>query len=411
MVFSSQLPIYSKSFLAVVTNNMTLTELSYQLRKILPFFILLILIFLIIFYSFKLFFIYIEANRPKASIVPTLFGKIAPPDIEDATSSANFSYILDTVEGHPVTSTDSAKVYFMPKPTTRFGYREKIYLMAKTLGFDTDRVKHKLTDDMASFEDEDRLLSVNVANFNFEYDSKPDPTKLASGNAFIPSRKEIENKATDFLRKVGRYPEELLRGATNVIYLTYSAGLGTYVNVESKSEANLVEVDFYRPDIDGISTVTPRFFNSPNYVILLFNEDGYEVVKAQISFFERSETQVDLYPVKSADLAWEEFVNGKAKVVAATKGAKKILIKKIFLSYYDPNIYQSFFQPVYVFLGDNDFVGYLPAVPDQFLIEQADFMAKRHSNPPTQSEKNLKEADGGWRMVVGRRSQVAGDRR
>lgn len=308
-------------------------------------------------------------NQPKSVITPSLFGKINPPEIKEATTSANFTFTLDTVEGQPVTTTDSAKVYFLPQPTTRFGYREKIYLMAKAFGFNTEEVKHKLAGNIALFDDGNQSLSINIANFNFKYDSKLKLSSLTLVSSFIPSKKEIENKAIDFLKKVGRYPDELAIGTTRIIYLKYDERLDSYVNVENRSEANLVEVDFYRADPDGISIVSPRFFNSQNYVIMLFTETGYEVIKSQIAFFEKSESQVDLYPVKSAELAWEELKNGKGKVVAATQGKKNIVIKKISLGYFDPDAYQSFLQPVYVFLGDNNFVGYVPAISNQYLIE------------------------------------------
>jgi len=348
---------------------MTLTELSYQVRKLMPFFVLFVLIFLIVFYSFKLFFIYLELNKPKTIITPSLFGKINPPEIKESTSSANFIFTLDTVEGQPVTTTDSAKVYFLPKPATRFGYREKIYLMAKTFGFNTEETKYSLIDNVALFDDGKQTLSIDVSNFNFKYDGKPDSSFLAQGSFFIPSKKEIENKAIDFLKKIGRYPDELSKGTVNIIYLKYSPGLDAYINAKNRSEANLVEVDFYRPNPDEIPIVSPKFFNSQNYVIMLFKETGYEVVKSQIAFFEKSETQVDLYPIKSADLAWEELRNGKGKVVAVRKGSKNIIIKKMFIGYFDPDVYQSFLQPVYVFLGDNDFVGYVPAIANQYLTE------------------------------------------
>ncbi len=349
---------------------MTLTELSYQVRKLLPFLVLFALIFLIIYYSFKLFFIYLEANKPKPIIVPSVFGKINPPQFKEATTSAGFTFSLDTVEGQPVTTTDSAKVYFLPKPATRFGYREKIYLMAKTLGFSTEQIKHNLVDSTAVFDDGRQKLTIDIGNFNFNYEGKPNLSALPSAGSSIPSKKDIENKAIDFLTKIGRYPDELATGRINIIYLKYSPGLDSYVNVETRNDANLVEVDFYRPNPDGISISTPRFFNSQNYVVLLFTDSGYEVVKSQIAFFEKSDSQFDLYPVKSGDLAWEELLNGKGMVVAATAGRKKVVIKKMFVSYLDPDIYQSFLQPVYVFLGDNNFVGYVPAISNQYLIEE-----------------------------------------
>src|SRR3989339_2082277 len=116
---------------------MTLTEFSYYFRRALPFIFLFGLIFLIIFYSFKLFFIYLESTKPKTTFTNIIFGKIDRPAINEATRSAGFKFTLDTVEGVPVTSTDTAKIYFLPRPVTRFGYREKIYLMARTFGIDT----------------------------------------------------------------------------------------------------------------------------------------------------------------------------------------------------------------------------------------------------------------------------------
>lgn len=348
---------------------MTLTDLSYQVRKLLPFLVLFALIFLIIFYSFKLFFIYLEANKPKLVITPSVFGKINPPQIKESTNSAGFTFSLDTVEGQPVTTTDSAKVYFLPKQATRFGYREKIYLMAKTVGFSTEQIKYNLVDSTAVFDDGRQKLTIDIGNFNFQYDGKPDLNSLPQAGSSIPSKKEIENKAIDFLRKIGRYPEELATGTTNIIYLKYNPGLESYVNVENRNDANLVEVDFYRPNLDGISVATPRFFNSQNYVILLFKDSEYEVVKARMAFFEKSDSQFDLYPIKSGDLAWEELLNGKGMVVAATAGRKRVVIKKMFLSYFDPDVYQSFLQPIYVFLGDNNFIGYVSAISNQYLIK------------------------------------------
>src|SRR3989304_7161780 len=107
--------------------NMTLTELSYNVRRALPYVLLFGLVFLIIFYSFKLYFVYLEANRPDVSFTNPIFGKINKPEVENATSSAGFNFTLDTIEGVPVTATGSANVYFLPDVPTRFGYREKIY--------------------------------------------------------------------------------------------------------------------------------------------------------------------------------------------------------------------------------------------------------------------------------------------
>jgi hypothetical protein len=349
---------------------MTLTELSYYVRRALPFVVLFGLVFLIIFYSFKLYFIYLEASRSNVTQTKITFGKIEPPKLPEATSSAGFEFTLDTIEGVPVTSTASATIYFNPESPTRFGYREKIYLMARTFGYDTEVVKHKLVGTTATFEDDGAKLDIDIGNFNFKYNG----VDVLKTNDFVTgiamSKTDIVNKAIDFLKKTGRYPDELSRGTTNVIYLKYDPAHGDFVNVQRASEAQAVEVDFYRPTVQDISIVTPKFFNSQNYVIMNFKNIEAHVIRAQVSFFEKSEEQTGVYPLKTGEEAWMKLKAGQGKIVAGRAGTKSITIKKMFTAYLDPNIYQTYFQPVYVFLGDNDFVAYVTAVKDEYLLDE-----------------------------------------
>lgn len=306
--------------------------------------------------------VYLDSNKTTAVYTNPIFGKIGPPEIPQSTTSAGLKFTLDTIEGQPVTATETAKVFFLLQFNPRFGYREKIYLIAKSFGFNTEVVKHKLVDKLATFTDEEKTLSIDISNFNFKFDKKVNNELFSSSQLTIPSKPEIENKAIDFLKKVGRYPDELGKGTTKIIYLKYNPGNQNFVNVDSRNQAQLVEVDFYRPNVDDFSIVTPKFFNSQNYVIMLFEGSDYKVIKSQIAFFEKSEEQVGVYPIKTGEEAWSELNNGNGFVVAGTQGQKNIVIKSMKLGYFDPDIYQNYLQPVYVFLGEGDFVGYVPAV-------------------------------------------------
>jgi len=343
---------------------MSLTELSYYFRKYLPYFVLFCLIFLIFFYSIKLTLIYIESNKTVTIYTNPIFGKVSLPEIPNSSSSAGFKFTLDTIEGQPVTATDTAKVYFIPKNNPRFGYSEKIYLIAKSFGFNTAIVKHQLVGKIATFTDEEKTLKIDISNFNFKFDRKVNNSLFSSSKLTIPMRTVIENKAIDFLKKIGRYPDELSKGTTNIIYLKYNPINQNFVNVEKSSRAQLVEIDFGRPDIDTFKVVTPKFFTSQNYVIMLFQGDEYQIIKSQIAFFEKSEEQdqIGTYMVKTGEEAWSELNNGQGLVVAGTQGQKNILIKDMKLRYFDPDIYQSYLQPVYVFLGEGDFAAYVQAV-------------------------------------------------
>lgn len=347
---------------------MTLTELSYNLRRLLPFAIIFLLILFILFYLFKLFFLYLDFNRPKKILTNTVFGKIKKPVVQKEING-QFSYTLDTVEGEPVSASESAKVYLIPPGNTRFGYREKIYLMAKNLGFNTTAVKHKLVGKEASFADNKQQLTIDVTNYNFSYQYQMATNESFLMNTVVPERSEIENKAIDFLKNIGRYPSELSQGKTNLIYLSYDAPTKTVSIVSQPSFANMIEVDFYRPDIDIFPIVSPSYFNSQNYLVMVFQESGFKVVKAQVKFFEKSDQEVGVYPIKSGTVAWEELKNGQGTIVSAPTDKTSIKIKKMFFAYFDPDIYQDYLQPVYVFLGENNFVGYVSAVTNEYLIE------------------------------------------
>lgn len=348
---------------------MTLTEVSYYSRRFAPVAILFFLVFLIFFYAMKLLFIALQG--PPREIIQTdpVFGKIKRPFVKEASSSGAYKFTLDTVEGQPVTASQAGKVYFLPGSSARFGYREKIYVIAKTLGFNTNFIKHRLIDTDAVFTDSRQKVTIDITNFNFTYQYNFEDNPKIFENTMIPSSTEITNKSIDFLKTVNRYPDELATGKTNIIYLVYNQQNKSFIPVERPQEANAVEVDFFRPDIDGFSTVTPVFPNSQNYVIMVFYDGAEKVLRAQIKFFEKSTEQVGVYPLKTGDVAWEELKKGNGMVVSSTKDQTNVSVKKMFMAYLDPSIYQDYLEPVYVFINDQNFVAFVPAVSNDFLTE------------------------------------------
>lgn len=352
---------------------MTLTELSYYSRKLLPFVLIFFIVFLTFFYMIKLLFVYLGGTKKMGIYTNTVFGKIKKPFVKDTSSSARFSFTLDTVEGEPVTATDSAKIFFLPPSAARFGYREKIYLMAKAFSFNTEFVKHKLVDKEGSFSDLNQSLSIDITNFNFTYKYKFEKKPDLFINATIPGKTVAENKAVDFLKMVGRYPDELAKGKLNTIFLNYNPQTDELNVSKRPQEANIVEVDLYRPDIDAvpqtIPIVAPKYFTSQNYVVMVFQGKDYKILKSQIRFFEKSDEQVGVYPLKDGNLAWSQLKEGKGIVVQTPKNEGPIVVKKMFMGYLDPDVYQDYLAPVYVFLGENNFVSYVSAVKDEYLSE------------------------------------------
>ena len=330
---------------------------------------LFLLILLIFYYLIRVLILTITPAQQVTIFTDPIFGKIKKPAITDAKPSSDLKFKIDTIEGKPVTATDTAKVFFLPSTTTKFGYRERIYLIAKTLGFDTEIVKHKLDGKEAMFEDATRSLKIDITNLNFTYEYSFENDPQIFQNTVFPQKKESEDKATEFLRTVGRYPEELTQGKSNVVFISYNPEAKQMQLLQSNAKANMVEVDFYRPDQELYPVVSPKYFNSQNYVMMVIYADAYKIIKAQIKFYEKSDSQIGVYPVKTGDVAWEVLKSGKGFIIQNEANSQDIVIKKMFLGYYDPDIYQEYMQPVYVFLGDNNFVGYVPAVTDDYFTE------------------------------------------
>jgi len=355
---------------------MTLTEVNYYIRRFFPVIIILVLVITILFFAGQLLFTYLASQQSAAPVViepPKIdesFGKIKPPIIPQSKTSEKYTYILDTLDGtaNVEEASASAKVYFLPKERPTFGYVPKINLMAKEVGFNTDGLNYKTADGIATFDDGKRKLAVDIGNYNFTFDFVLTKEDIKLNPESPPPLENIQSQASDLLQRMNRYPSELSQGKTNTIYLHFNSDNQQITTLETADGANMAEVDFYRPDIEGFPVVTSTYYNSPHYVLFGFNENSNLLIRAQVKYFERSEEKIGLYPLKSSEQAFADLKSGKGYVVSAGQENGEIKIKKVFMAYYDPDVYQEYFQPVYVFLGDNRFVAYVSAVDDSSFI-------------------------------------------
>lgn len=357
---------------------MTLTELNYTVRKFAPVGVIFLLVFVMLFLAVQLLLLYVNSQRaevvqgPPPAVINTTFNKIQQPIIPQAASSSRYTYVLDTLDGTPnvENATNAATIYFIPEQAASFGSLPKATLMAKDAGFDTEVTQPRVSDNTANFDDGKRKMSIDMKNFNFNFDYvlTPDDVNLDGSN--IPAENALISQASNFLSRLTRYPTELAQGKKNIIYLNYNAENNQIATLDSSNGANMAEVDFYRPDLNGYPMVTSTYYNSPHYVVFGFSRAGLRVVRAQVKFFEHSTDQTGLYPVKTAETAWQDLQQGRGKVVSSTKDSGEIVIKKVFLAYYDPDVYQQYLQPVYVFLSDDKFVAYVTAVTDEYLLAE-----------------------------------------
>lgn len=353
---------------------MTLTDVDYYVRKIVPFAIFGVLFFILFYIAFRLIMSRSVTPVPSADTpIPA-----APPDIyfgklsrlNPSTSieyPPEYTFLLDNVEGKPVTATQSARVFFLKQKPTRFGYLETAYTMAKNMKFDTALTRHILDGINVVFETDDKKAVIDIADYNFEYRVKYEQRPELFANPAIPPDSTVVENARQFLRTLLKYPTELSQGIYEIIYLKYNPETDTFVVVTDPDDANAVEVDFFRPDIDSHPVKPPRYFNSQNYVVLTYANKKAEIIKAQIKYFEKDDAHFGTYPLKSADAAYAQLTDGKGIIVSAGNNSSTVTINQMFLGYYDPDVYQEYLQPVYIFLGENGFAAYVPAVDEEYV--------------------------------------------
>lgn len=358
---------------------MTLTEVSFYTRRFLPIGVIMGLVVLIFYFTFQLLILYSETQkalkeRNKPIVFNTSFGNLKQLEFKNAKSSSEFTYVLDTLDATTTIpeATAAAQIFFLPQSPSRFGFLQKIYFMAQAAGFNTETVKHELQDKQAKFSDGARTLTIDITNYNFSFNytlTKEDPI-LQNGQ--VPSDPRIiETRAIEFLRSMDRYPSELAQGKINIVYLRYNPETNELATVPNPEDANMAEVDFYRPDINGLPVAAPSYFNSPHYVVLAFNDVSSQVIRAQVALHEKSTDQIGIYPLKSSETAWKELQSGKGYIVAVPNGQppKEVKIKKILLAYLDQEEYQDYLQPIYIFLGEQNLVGYVPALGDNYVAK------------------------------------------
>jgi hypothetical protein len=139
--------------------------------------------------------------------------------------------------------------------------------------------------------------------------------------------------------------------------------------VDGLSEANLIRVDFFRKNLgDDVQVVSTEIGKASVSVLV----SGSSVAAKKIVEVNYRHVEVDTsaassstYPIKTSEEAFADLKKGDYWP-ASDNDAKDVVIRKIYLAYFEPVNLTQFLQPVYVFEGDNDFVAYVRAITDKY---------------------------------------------
>ncbi|OGK59098.1 hypothetical protein A3G65_03785 [Candidatus Roizmanbacteria bacterium RIFCSPLOWO2_12_FULL_37_7b] len=164
---------------------MTLSEFSFTVRRAAPVVILGFTLFIVFFVLMRMLFTALRPSAPQTVYTPA-FGKIDPITFSQKIDyPPNPLFTIDNIECRPITASSSADIYFVPQPTSRFGYAQALSFMAKAVGFSPE-TNYALTGTEAVYENGSQRLKVDISNFNFTFDLNFEQQPEIFDNTIIP---------------------------------------------------------------------------------------------------------------------------------------------------------------------------------------------------------------------------------
>ena len=209
-------------------------------------------------------------------------------------------------------------------------------------------------------------MNIHTGNFFLKYHFEQNPgINFPTGYS---DEEAILKEAISWLRQIKHYPEDIKNGYSQSVYYHYvPPDLKPAVSL---SEANIIRINFFRQNIDKMKILPP----DPNLTpvsILIANANKKtgsiptlrNIVEARYIYYSIDRESSATYPLKAVSQAWKELNEGRAYVASLGENEDgQVIIRKVYLAYYDSIKAQNFLQPIYVFEGDRNFYAYVAAI-------------------------------------------------
>ncbi len=312
--------------------------------------------------------VYLKIFPPGPPPPTVKFGKVSKIPFPEAALTVRYNYVLETPEGGlPKDISTQAKVYFMPKLNASLLALDSAKQKAKALNYSDE--PEQVSDNIYKFRNPTypTILEMNITTgvFSISYDLNSDRTPITVKPPIAESAIQIYKEA---LINANVMPEDLT-GPTSHSFFKLSEG--KLVNALALSEADVIKVNMFRKEYDKFPSLTSNP-NQANVWALISGATTKEqqIIAAEYHYFPVDETQFSTYPIITPEEAFSQLTGGNAFVADPginNKEGATLKIRRVYLAYYDPDVQTDYFQPIYVFEGDNGFTGYVPAVAPDYV--------------------------------------------
>lgn len=348
-----------------------LTQIAYYTRRTLKIGTIFLIAFLIVRAGVKIGIRAWQAAHPPPPPKPTTaFGKLPTLNFPDSPIKVKLSFKLETIEGALPQFPESTKVYFMPQKGPNLLASSRAKDKAYKMGFKNEpEIISETIYRWTTQSTPSTTLKMNIVtgNFDLDYDFQNDPELLTSKN--LPTAQQAAQEAKGFLVSGSFLPDDLANGTAEFEYLFFEPSEPPeFKPVLSFSEANFIRVNLFRENLNDLKILPPNPKNS--LISFLFSSSrttGKRIVEIDYTYFPIEQEFSATYPLKPAILAWKELQNGEGYIAHLRQNEKgPIIVRKVFLAYYDSQEPQHYLQPIYVFEGDREFFAYVPAIDSKW---------------------------------------------
>lgn len=350
----------------------SLTEISVATRKFFFGLVIAFIVYLVLRFLIGMIVNSLPPPTPPPPEPPNvLFNKISTSRFpKTAISSSGMTFILENIEGKLPEATTSAKVYSMPKKLPSFLTSERAKNFAAKLGFTKDpelisSYYYRFTDPNNQL----RTLELDSVNMNFHLKFDYTHNYEIFNHQQLIQRDQIVSEIKNFIGSNGLFDASILGGKITSQLLTFDPASKNFNPAISLSAANALAVNFFRQDLDGMKLLPPSFNKSYNFSFYVPSPDvSNRILEISYTFWPIDFNNFATYPLRSTTTAWQDLIDGYAYVInMGNNPPDKIVIRNIYLAYYDSEESRPYLQPIFVFEGDNDFVAYLPALDSSWL--------------------------------------------
>lgn len=295
------------------------------------------------------------------------FGTLPKLEFPAIVEQPSLQYTLETRTGGLPVLEDQFAVYFMPiKRPSLLAYDQSAALADR---LDFIQEPEKLS------KKEYRWNSSSPVSSSFTIDIITGEFVLnriwQEDEGFLtPTLFFSEERAVDvsrnFLSRIGLLPEDIRLGTHSIQTLRNQDG--ELVTAASISQAQFIRVNLFRAPVSGVIVVNPFVDRGLISLVLAFQkEEARQFINVEYSYFPVEIEQFATYPLIGVAQAWQRLQDGEAFVSSFPNGVDNIVLRDVYLAYYDSDTPQQFLQPVYVFEGDDNYFAYVPAVADEWV--------------------------------------------